>query len=123
MAKKYTKKSLLQREIATLMLEKKAVDVNVLDVRDITTLTDYFVICTSESDPQTRAIVTHIDKSLKEWIGKPSNVEGLLGSDWVLMDYLSVVAHVFTSKSREFYNLESLWGDAKIESITDDEGN
>ena len=105
--------------IASLMLDKKALDVKIFDVRKVTTLTDYFIICTSESDPQTNAIKNHIEKTLKAHLGKPNSIEGMTGAEWVLMDYFYFVVHIFNEKSREFYNLEAIWGDGKIKSVTD----
>ena len=101
------------------MLDKKALDVEIFDVRKITTLTDYFIICTSESEPQTNAIKNHIEKTLKEQLGRPNSIEGIYGSEWILMDYFYFVIHIFSKESREFYNLESIWGDAKIKSVSD----
>ena len=101
------------------MLDKKALDVKIFDVRKVTTLTDYFIVCTSESDPQTNAIKNHIEKTLKAHLGKPNSIEGMTGSEWVLMDYFYFVVHIFNEKSREFYNLEAIWGDGKIKSVTD----
>ena len=105
--------------VASLMLDKKALDVQIFDVRKITTLTDYFIICTSESEPQTNAIKNHIEKTLKEHLGRPNSIEGISGSEWILMDYFYFVIHIFSKESREFYNLESIWGDAKIKSVSD----
>ena len=100
------------------MLDKKALDIKILDVRKVTTLTDYFIICTSESVPQTNAIRNHIEKTLKAYIGKPNSIEGIVGSEWILMDYFYFVVHIFSEKTRRFYSLESIWGDAKIKSVT-----
>lgn len=101
-------------QIAGLMIDKKALDIQILDVRGLTTLTDFFVICTSESQPQSRAICNHIeDEMFKEGI-KPWHKEGMEKLDWVLVDFVNIVAHIFSPKSREYYDFERLWGDAKI---------
>ena len=106
-------------QIADLMVDKKALDIQILDVRGLTTLTDFFVICTSESQPQSRAICNHIeDEMLKEGI-KPWHKEGVEKLDWVLVDFVNIVAQIFSLKSREYYDFERLWGDAKITKVDD----
>ena len=106
-------------QIADLMLDKKALDIQILDVRGLTTLTDFFVICTSESQPQSRAMCNHIeDEMLKEGI-KPWHKEGIEKLDWVLVDFVNIVAQIFSRESREYYDFERLWGDAKITKVDD----
>jgi ribosome-associated protein len=106
-------------QIADLMLDKKALDIQILDVRGLTTLTDFFVICTSESQPQSRAICNHLeDEMLKEGI-KPWHKEGIEKLDWVLVDFVNIVAQIFSRETREYYDFERLWGDAKITKIKD----
>ena len=106
-------------QIADLMVDKKALDIQILDVRGLTTLTDFFVICTSESQPQSRAICNHIeDEMLKEGI-KPWHKEGVEKLDWVLVDFVNIVAQIFSRESREYYDFERLWGDAKITKVDD----
>ena len=104
-------------KIADLMVDKKALDIQILDVRKITTLTDFFVICTSESQPQSRAICNHIeDEMLKSGI-KPWHKEGYEQLDWVLIDFVNIVAQIFNSESRKYYDFERLWADAKITKL------
>ena len=106
-------------QIANLMMNKKALDIQILDVRELTTLTDFFIICTSESQPQSRAIYNHIqDEMLKEGV-KPWHKEGVEKLDWVLLDYVNIVAQIFSRESREYYDFERLWGDAKITKVDD----
>tara|TARA_B110001454_G_scaffold32275_1_gene31543 strand:+ start:149 stop:520 length:372 start_codon:yes stop_codon:yes gene_type:complete len=106
-------------QMADLMVDKKALDIQILDVRGLTTLTDFFVICTSESQPQSRAICNHIeDEMLKEGI-KPWHKEGIEKLDWVLVDFVNIVAQIFSRESREYYDFERLWGDAKITKVDD----
>ena len=106
-------------QIADLMLDKKALDIQILDVRGLTTLTDFFVVCTSESQPQSRAICNHLeDEMLKEGI-KPWHKEGIEKLDWVLVDFVNIVAQIFSRESREYYDFERLWGDAKITKVND----
>ena len=107
------------QRISKLMLEKKALDIRIIDVRKITTLTDCFVICTSESEPQTRAITDHIHKQMKKDGIKAWHIEGYEHLDWVLLDYVNIVVHVFSLESREYYDLERLWADGKITRVYD----
>ena len=101
------------------MLEKKALDVIIIDVRKITTLTDFFVICTSESEPQTRAITDHIHEQMKEDGIRAWHIEGYANLDWVLMDYVNIVVHIFSRESRDYYDLERLWADGQIDRVHD----
>lgn len=105
--------------ISKLMLEKKALDVTMIDVRKITTLTDFFVLCTSESQPQTRAITDHIHQEMKKEAMKAWHIEGYQQLDWVLIDFVNIVAHVFSKDAREYYEFERLWADGKITRIKD----
>ena len=93
--------------------EKKAVDILVLDVRGIATFTDYFLICSGTSHRQIQTIADQVDKSLRSLSLKPSHIEGLPRGEWILMDYVDFVVHIFTPKSRQYYDLERLWGDAE----------
>ena len=114
--KKYNKHSVAKR-IGQLMVDKKAVDITLIELTKITTLTDYFIICTSESDPQTRAIYNHIkDELIKENI-EAWRTEGYEHLQWVVMDYISFVVHIFNKRTRKYYDFERLWGDAKITKI------
>ncbi len=98
--------------IAGYALDKKAQDVVVLDLRGVSGFTDAFVICTGASDRQAKAIHDGIHYGLKKDHGLlPRRVEGVTESRWILMDYLDVVVHVFTPDTRDFYRLETLWGD------------
>jgi ribosome-associated protein len=103
---------LLVEAIAAQALEKKAIDVTILDLRGVAGYTDYFVVCSGNTDRQTKAIHDGIHLELKKRHGVlPRRVEGLTEARWILMDYLDVVVHVFTPETRGFYRLESLWGD------------
>lgn len=105
---------------AELALERKAVDVVVLDLRGISSATDYFVLATGNSDIQVRAIAEHIRDELKASDGeRADHVEGLEGGRWVLMDYIDFVVHVFHPQARAFYQLEGLWGDAPRVTFAD----
>ena len=107
------------KKISDLMLEKKALDIIIIDVHKITTLADFFVICTSESEPQTRAITDHIHEQMKANGMKAWHIEGYENLDWVLLDYVNIVVHVFSRESRDYYDLERLWADGKITQVHD----
>jgi ribosome-associated protein len=99
--------------IAEYAADRKALDIVQLDLRGIISYTDYFVICTGRSDRQTKAIHDAIHLGMKDEHGLlPRRVEGLTQAQWILMDYLDVVVHVFTPEMREYYRLEQLWGEA-----------
>jgi ribosome-associated protein len=100
------------KKAAVLALERKAGDVVVLDLRGISTATDYFVIAEGTSDVQVKAIAEHVVDELKKDQIRPEHVEGLRGGRWVLIDYVDFVVHVFHPQARQFYQLETLWGDA-----------
>ena len=95
-----------------LSQERKAHQVTVLDLRDISTATYYFVIASGNSDVQVKAIADHVIEELKKEGLRPQHVEGLSGGRWVLLDYIDFVVHVFHPQARAFYQLENLWGDA-----------
>jgi ribosome-associated protein len=109
----------LATEIAELAADRKAIDIVELDVREVVGYTDYFVICSGNSERQTKAIHDAIHRGLKERHGMlPRTVEGLNQARWILMDYLDVVAHVFTPDTRSFYRLEQLWGEVPARAIS-----
>jgi len=110
-------------ELITLILEGiqnvKGHDVLLLDLRKIENhVCDYFIICNGTSNTQVRAIIGSIQKTVSKSIhDKPWHVEGEDNAEWVLMDYVNVVVHVFQKQVREFYDIEGLWGDAKFTTI------
>ena len=93
-------------------LDKKAYDLQLLDVSKLTTVSDYFLICTGRSDTQVRAIAQHVEQSLAVQAIRPRAIEGYTRGQWVLMDYGDVVVHVFLAETRDFYGLDHLWADA-----------
>ena len=95
-----------------LLFDRKAVDVTLLDLRKVSTATDFFVIATGRSDTHVSAIGDHLVDELKKEGVRPSGVEGMRGGRWVLADYVDFVVHIFHPAAREFYQLERLWGDA-----------
>ncbi len=101
------------------MEEVKGIDITILDLREIeNTACDYFIICNGNTNTQVNAIVGSIQKIVSKAIQeKPWHIEGSDNAEWVLMDYINVVVHVFQKHIREYYDIEGLWGDAKITSI------
>ncbi|CAI8413025.1 MAG: Ribosomal silencing factor RsfS [Flavobacterium sp. SCGC AAA160-P02] len=97
----------------------KGEDIQLIDLRDIdNTVCEYFIICSGNSNTQVNAISGSVQKTVsKELKDKPWHIEGKNNSEWVLMDYVNVVVHIFQKHIRDFYDLESLWGDAKITKI------
>ncbi|BDC50365.1 hypothetical protein F183_A26810 [Bryobacterales bacterium F-183] len=96
---------------------KKAIDIQVLDLREVTSFTDFFVICTGSNPRQVQAIAEEIDIQLAKAGEKATSLEGFKNAEWVLADYGDMVVHVFSPKSREFYELERLWRHAKSVEI------
>ena len=92
--------------------DKKALDLVVLDLRGLATFTDTFLLCSGTSTPQVQAITDEIESRMKEVGQRPSHVEGYQQAEWVLMDYSDLIVHIFSPKSRAFYNLERLWREA-----------
>lgn len=112
---------LFAEKIADLIFNKKGYDVRIIDLRNIATFSDFFVICSADSDTQVKAIADEIDKSLRDEGIKCWHKEGYIALSWVLLDYVDVVVHVFKKEAREFYNLEKLWGDAPSVEVVDPE--
>ena len=109
----------LAYKIADLALDKKAKQIVVIDLDGKTGIADFFVLMTGESDTQIKAIADYIVKELRGQEIKVYHKEGYASLRWVLLDYVDVVVHVFKQDTREFYGLERLWGDAKIDFVMD----
>jgi ribosome-associated protein len=103
--------------IAGIASDKKAIEIRVLDVREIVGYTDFFVICSGNTDRQTKAIYEGIYEELKREGVLPRRVEGERQASWILMDYLDCVVHIFTPDARGYYRLEQLWGEAPARSV------
>ena len=103
--------------IGELALSKKAEDVLSIDVSEVSSTSNYFIICSAETGLQVRAIANAVRKGTPQ---KPWHVEGMENESWVLLDYVDVVLHVFKTETREFYSLEKLWGDAPVVEIKDE---
>jgi ribosome-associated protein len=113
------KSPVLARAVARLTLTKKAGDVVIMDLRGLTSMADFFVLCSAESDVQIRAIMDAVEGGMEEKGVNAWHRES--GSPhWVLLDYVDVVLHIFHTSTRTFYNLEKLWGDAKAVRVNDD---
>lgn len=107
------------KRIADLMISKKAIDVVILDLKKLTSATDYFVICSADSDIQVKAIADSVEtgmESLSEYVW---HKEGYHALRWIVLDYVDVVVHIFHKEERSFYNLDRLWGDAKRTDVQD----
>ena len=107
----------IAKKIARLTLTKKAVNVRIFDLRKITDMTDFFVICSGETDIQVRAITDAVIEGMEQ--NKPWHKEGYVTGAWVLLDFVDVVIHIFREDKRTYYRLEELWGDAKITEVKD----
>ncbi len=103
----------LAKTVVDLVVAKLGEDVLLLDIRPVSTVSDYFVICSASTERQVEAIQEHILTELKEAGTRPLHLEGTGASGWVLMDYGSVIVHVFLPMSRDYYNLEQLWRNAR----------
>lgn len=105
----------LARKVVNMIADKKGSDIVLLDIRQVSLLADYFVICSGASERQVRAIVDEILEKVKKEAGiVPLNVEGGGSSGWLLVDYGSVIVHIFAPSLREYYSLEKLWSEATM---------
>ena len=111
----------LARHAVGGILSKKGQDIVLMDMRSVSGVADVFVLCTGTSDLQIKAIVDAVRDGIKDAAGeRPWHVEGQAGLQWVLLDYVDLVVHVFSPEKRAFYELERLWGDAPMETVPDD---
>lgn len=102
----------LARRIVELAEDKQATDIVMLDLKELNTIADYFVICSGESDRQLKAILQAIDEGVSNEFGLEARSEGTADTGWVLLDYGDVVVHIFSATLRDFYRLERLWSKA-----------
>ena len=118
-----TPKKKLTGEIAKAVraaLDKKAMEVVVLDLRQTPAFTDFFLLCSGQNQRQVHAIADAVEEALRAAKVRPNHVEGYDRGDWVLMDFFSFIVHVFTPQTRDFYSLERLWGDAECIEVSDE---
>jgi ribosome-associated protein len=107
------------KRIADLMISKKAIDIVILDLKKLTSATDYFVICSADSDTQVKAIADSVQVGMEAQGERVWHQEGYHALRWIVLDYVDVVVHVFHKEERSFYNLDRLWGDAKRIEVLD----
>ena len=103
----------LAEQTARLLYERKAEDIQILDLRKLGAVSDYFVVASGISTTHVRALADHVGGELKDAGMRPWHVEGYEAERWVLLDFVNVVVHIFHPQTREFYLLERLWGDAE----------
>ena len=108
----------LAAQIAQFALNKKADQVLSIDVQEITSITDHFVICSADTDVQVKAIADGIRKNTMH---KPTRIEGYQQLNWVLLDYIDIIVHIFKTTERNYYNIEKLWADAPKTEYNDDD--
>lgn len=96
---------------AKLLDEKKAENINLIKIEEISSLADYFVIATGRGETHVRSLADELEEKLKAQGAAPARVEGYRSNSWILLDYTSVVVHVFTQEARDFYDLDRLWAD------------
>jgi ribosome-associated protein len=106
---------------ATLAISKKANDIQILNISTISDVTDFFVICSGDSDTHVKAIADAIEDGLRELDVRVHRKEGFQALQWVLLDYFDVVVHIFQQRTRDYYQIERLWGDAETTLIRDDQ--
>lgn len=105
----------LARVIVDIVEDVKGENIVMMDLREVTIITDFFVICTSDNERQAKAIVDRVNETVKkDYKVQPWRVEGNASGGWILMDYADVVVHVFSEAMREYYGLEELWKNGKI---------
>ena len=110
----------LVETVVDALLDKKGENIKLLDVRDVTTITDYFIICHGTSETQIKALARSVSESVKEKLDEHVwQKEGLDSKRWVILDYVNVVVHIFNEETRDFYALEKMWNDATITEIKD----
>ncbi|MDP4153455.1 MAG: ribosome silencing factor [Bacillota bacterium] len=103
----------LTKEIVNILDSKKAEDIEVLRIGDISILADYFILCTGSSSTHVKALADEVEYKLSEMGIEPHHIEGYRGANWILMDYSGVVVHILYKEAREFYKIERLWADAE----------
>jgi ribosome-associated protein len=101
-------------------LDKKATDVVVLDLRKTPAFTDFFVLCSGQNPRQVKAIADAVEEVLRTARIRPAHIEGYERGEWILMDFFTFVVHILVPRTREFYSLERLWGDAERIEISDE---
>jgi ribosome-associated protein len=109
----------LAKKIAQFALTKKAHAVTIMDLRKLTDMADFFVVCSADSDVQVKAVADAVADGTEQLGVSAWHREGVAQRQWVLLDYVDVVVHIFHKETRRYYGIEKLWGDAKVEVIED----
>jgi ribosome-associated protein len=109
----------LAQDLSRLALSKKATDIKVLDVRKLTDVTDFLVVCSASADMHGRAIADTLQQEMAKHKVKVWHNEGYSRGEWILLDFVDVVVHIFLDETRRFYNLEGLWGDAPHKTLSE----
>lgn len=99
--------------------EKKAVDIKIIDITNVTVIADYFIIAGAANDRQVKALADNVEEQLGKAGCSPKSIEGYQGANWILMDYQDVIIHIFNQEQRLFYDLERIWADGKLVEATD----
>ena len=107
------------KKIAAVLDGKKADDIRILQISDLTILADYFLICSAPSTTQVKALADAVEEEMERAGEPPLKKEGKQGHNWILMDYGDVICHIFYQETRDFYSLEKLWADAKELELSD----
>jgi len=108
--------------ITEALLSRKGKDITLLDVSELTTLTDYFVVCHGTSDVQIKALADAVEEDMREKSGEKAwKKEGLQGRSWVILDFVNIVVHILSKEKRDFYGIERMWNDAKITHIENED--
>ena len=109
----------LMNRIVAILSKRKTENIKVLDISSLTTIADYFVICNGNSTTQIKSLADEVEEKLKEVDITPYSKEGFSDASWVLLDYSTVVVHIFNPEQRDFYSIESLWSDAPEVDVSD----
>lgn len=108
--------------ITEALLSRKGKDITLLDVSELTTLTDYFVVCHGTSDVQIKALADAVEEDMLEKSGEKAwKKEGLQGRSWVILDFVNIVVHIMSKEKRDFYGIERMWNDAKITHVENED--
>lgn len=108
----------LVKKIAKVLDDKKAIDIKAIQITELTIVADYFVIANGTSNTHVKALANEVEYELSQAGIEPAHIEGR-ATGWILLDYSDVVVHIFLGESREYYNLERMWGDAKEVDLSD----
>ena len=108
----------LAKKIVRLLDGKKGMDIAAIDIQELTTIGDYFILVTGTSSPHVKALADEVEDNLSKEGVEPRRIEGAQSATWILMDYRDVIVHIFTKETRDFYNMERLWSDAPRLDLT-----